>query len=122
MTLVADILMLGGVLAAALYCAVLSRRLRQLTRLDEGMGAAIAALSRQVAEMTHTLEATRNAAAGTAGEIDRATVRAEAAARRVELLLAALGDLPPGDDDTSRDAAPAGRFATCRAVADEAMQ
>lgn len=124
MALVTDILMLGGVLAAALYCMVLSRRLRQLSRLDEGMGAAIAGLSRQVAEMTRTLAVTRAAATGTAGEIDRATARAEAAARRVELLLATLNDLPPPYGREDRDEATAGRVAARRASEspDEAVQ
>lgn len=98
MALVADILMLGGVLAAALYCMVLSRRLRRLSRLDEGMGAAIAALSRQVGEMTRTLEQTRHAAGRAVADLAAATDRAEAAGRRVELLLAALNDLPDRDE------------------------
>lgn len=92
---IADILMLGGVLAAAGYCLVLSRRLRQLARLDRGMGAAIATLSRQVGELTAALEQTRDVADSARSGLDAATARADTARHRLEVLVAAADTAPP---------------------------
>ena len=56
MTLIADILLIAGALGAAFYCFVLSRRLSRFTSLEDGVGGAIAGLSRQVAEMTEAMK------------------------------------------------------------------
>ena len=42
MTMIADILMISGTLAAGFYCYVLSRRLRRFTDLEKGVGGAVA--------------------------------------------------------------------------------
>ncbi|MEM9369678.1 MAG: hypothetical protein AAGA26_00845 [Pseudomonadota bacterium] len=55
MALIADGLLLLAALAASLYCWVLSKRLRRLTQLDKGLGAAITSLSEQVSEMQFAL-------------------------------------------------------------------
>lgn len=97
MELVADILMIAGAGGAAVYCMVLSRRLRRLSTLEGGMGAAIAVLSAQVDEMTRALEKAQSAAGASVGRLEEQTRQAEAAARRMELLMAAQHDLaaPP---------------------------
>lgn len=106
MTMIADILLGAGALGAAVYCLVLSRRLRQLTQLDSGMGGAIAVLSAQVDDMTRTLGRAQDAARDSASSLDSQTRRAEAAVERIEILLATLHDLPePGK------AAPGGKRA-----------
>ena len=90
MELIADALLIAGALGAALYCRTLSRRLGALKDLDSGLGAAIAALSRQVDEMRASLEAAKSVSGDQSREVAQLTARAEMAAGRLELLLASL--------------------------------
>ncbi|MGG7645264.1 hypothetical protein ACQ5SP_10700 [Rhodovulum sp. YNF3179] len=106
MTLIADFLMMAGALAAAFYCLILSRRLRRLNRLDDGLGAAIAVLSQQVGEMTRALERAETAAGASGDALAAQTERAEAAVARLEVLMAALHDLPDADPAPKPDDAP----------------
>jgi hypothetical protein len=62
MQVIADILMTAGAFGAAIYCYVLSNRLKKFTTLESGMGSAIAVLSVQVDDMTRALEGARGAA------------------------------------------------------------
>lgn len=94
MDLIADILLVAGSFGAAVYCYVLSDRLKRFTTLETGMGGAIAVLSAQVDEMTVALEKARGAANGSAESLEALTARGEAVAKRLELLVAALHDLP----------------------------
>lgn len=94
MELIADILLGAGALGAAAYCLVLSRRLAAFTRLESGMGGAIAVLSAQVDDMTRALDRARGAANGSAEALEGRTRRAEQVAERLELLLASMHDLP----------------------------
>lgn len=94
MNLIADVLLSCGAFGAAIYCLVLSARLKKLTALESGMGGAIAVLSVQVDDMTKALNKAGGAATGSAASLDGLATRAEAAAARIELLLAAMYDLP----------------------------
>jgi hypothetical protein len=94
MDLIADMLLVAGSFGAAVYCYVLSSRLKRFTTLETGMGGAIAVLSAQVDDMTVALEQARGAATGSAESLEDLTARGEAVARRLELLVAALHDLP----------------------------
>lgn len=105
MAFLSDILLASGAFAAAIYCLVLSRRLKALTKLDSGMGAAIAVLSVQVDELKAALAGARETAQGMSGRLGAQTERAEAAARRLELLIASLHDLPESDACSTRQAA-----------------
>ena len=97
MNLISDILMSCGAFAAAIYCYVLSARLKKFTALESGMGGAIAVLSAQVDDMTRALDRANGAATGSAAGLEGLTLRAEVVAERVELLLASMHDLPePG--------------------------
>jgi len=98
MEIISDILLISGALAAGLYCVVLSRRLRRFTDLEKGVGGAIAVLSVQVDDMTKTLGAAQVSAIDSAQSLDRLTNRAEGAARRLELLVASMHDIPDGPD------------------------
>ena len=100
MTMIADVLLAAGAFGAAFYCYVLAGRLRRFTTLETGMGGAIAVLSAQVDDMTRLLEQARTAATGSASTLQDLTRRAEDVSARLELLVAALHDLP--------DAAPSG--------------
>lgn len=106
MTLIADILMAAGAFGAAVYCYVLSGRLKKFTALESGMGGAIAVLSAQVDDMTRALDRARGAANGSANSLEALTARGEAVAARLELMMAALHDLPdtdaPAPDDVER--------------------
>ncbi|SLN13172.1 hypothetical protein AQS8620_00172 [Aquimixticola soesokkakensis] len=94
MQFIADILMTAGAIAAGLYCFVLARRLRRFTDLEQGVGGAIAVLSAQVDDMTKTLSSAQTTAAGSAAHLEELTGRSEAVAKRLELLIASMHDLP----------------------------
>lgn len=102
MSLIADILLIAGALGAAFYCFILSRRLSRFTNLENGMGGAVAVLSVQVDEMTRALEQARTQSRGSAETLEKLTTRAEAAAARIELVLASMHDL----EEPRRHAAP----------------
>ena len=94
MEFISDILLLAGSFGAAIYCYVLSTRLKKFTALESGMGGAIAVLSAQVDDMTVALDKARGAANGSAESLEALTARGEAVARKLELLVASLHDLP----------------------------
>ncbi len=102
MAMISDMLLVAGAFAAALYCAVLARRLRRFTDLEHGVGGAVAVLSAQVDDLTHALGRARGAAAESVAQVSEATMRAEAATKRLELLVASLHDL----QDQPRKPAP----------------
>ncbi|MCE6952364.1 hypothetical protein LAZ29_15630 [Cereibacter sphaeroides] len=104
MEFIADILMAGGAFGAALYCYVLSQRLKRFSTLEGGMGSAIAVLSAQVDEMTRALEKARGAAVVSASSLETLTERAEGVAVRLELLLASMHDLPDKPPEPRADA------------------
>lgn len=93
MSLIADILLIAGTLGAAFYCLVLSRRLSRFTNLENGMGGAVAVLSVQVDEMKRALAEAQATAKSSAESLHGMTERAEAAAARIELVLASMHDL-----------------------------
>ena len=103
MDMIADMLMTAATLGAAIYCIVLAKRLRRFTTLETGMGGAIAVLSAQVDDMTRALENARTVAGGSERKLEELTQRADALARRLELLMASMHDLPSprteGDSD-----------------------
>ncbi|WP_128514865.1 hypothetical protein [Tabrizicola thermarum] len=125
MELISDILLMAGSFGAAIYCYVLSTRLKKFTTLETGMGGAIAVLSAQVDDMTVALEKARGAANGSAESLEALTARGEAVARKLELLVASLHDLPepkvtqkPSAADTPEDERRL-RFVRRRAPRDE---
>ena len=94
MAYLSDLLVAAAALGAALYCFILSRRLQALTRLDGGLGSAIALLSAQVDDLSRALRQARDGAESEAAALDAKIARAEAACGRLDLLLASLHDLP----------------------------
>ncbi len=92
--MISDMLLVAGALGAAAYCFVLSRRLRAFARLEGGMGGAIAVMSVQVDDLTRALTTAQATAAQSARSLAEMTDRSEQAARRLELLMASLHDLP----------------------------
>jgi len=113
MNFLSDILLAGAAVGAAVFCLVLSRRLRALTSLDNAMGQAIAVLSGQVDDLSRALKAAQHTSRGAVEKLDKQTQRAEAACRHLELLMASLHDLPTAmakperAAETSADHSPA---------------
>lgn len=101
MQMISDVLLAAGAFGAAIYCYVLALRLKRFSTLESGMGGAIAVLSVQVDDMTRALDRARTAASGSASSLETLNQRAETVAARLEILLAAMHDLP---DDTSSPA------------------
>ena len=94
MAFISDILMSAGAFAAAIYCYVLSGRLKRIQTREGGLGGAIAVLSAQVDDMTRALEKARGAATSSAGNLEGLTRRGEQVAARLELLVASMHDIP----------------------------
>lgn len=93
--LVADGLLIGIAFLAAIYCLTLSKRLAKLSRMDEGVGAAIAGLSRQVDDLKTTLEAAQSASAKAQEDLASLTARAESVGQELGLLVASCHDIDP---------------------------
>lgn len=91
--MIADTLLVAGAAGAAIYCLVLSRRLKKFNNLQDGMGGAVAVLSAQVDDMTRTMEKARKAAGNSSRELTDLTERAEDVSRKLELMLASMHDL-----------------------------
>jgi hypothetical protein len=107
MALIADGLLIAAALTAAAYCMVLARRVQALSSLDRGLGAAIAQLSAQVEGMQEALAQAKRATGASVRDLKTLTARAEMAAGRLELLLAALhenGEARPVDASDRRRA------------------
>ncbi|WP_397541794.1 hypothetical protein [Roseovarius salis] len=101
MDMIADILLVAGAFGAGIYCFVLSRRLSRFNDLEKGVGGAVAVLSAQVDDLTRTLETARKSATDSTGSLESLTERAEDAAKRLELLVASMHDLPETQDKPS---------------------
>jgi hypothetical protein len=94
MELIADILLVAGALGAGFYCFVLARRLRRFNDLENGVGGAVAVLSAQVDDLAKTLEAAQSTASSSTQSLEGLTDRAETVAKRLELMVASMHDLP----------------------------
>ena len=94
MELIADILLVAGALGAGFYCFVLARRLSRFNDLENGVGGAVAVLSAQVDDLTKTLSAAQETASASTETLGELTERAEGVAKRLELLVDSMHDLP----------------------------
>lgn len=104
MAFIADIFLTAGALAAGFYCYVLSRRLQRFTDLEKGVGGAIAVLSVQVDDLSKAIRQAENASAHSANSLAAQSKSADAAAKRLELLMATMHDLPePSEPENTID-------------------
>lgn len=94
MEMIADILLVAGALGAGFYCFILARRLARFNDLEKGVGGAVAVLSAQVDDLTKTLSAAQSTAVASTDSLSGLTGRAEDVAKRLELLVASMHDLP----------------------------
>ncbi|MEP5731460.1 MAG: hypothetical protein ABJL67_19050 [Sulfitobacter sp.] len=99
MELIADIFLAAGALGAGFYCFVLGRRLNRFNDLEKGVGGAVAVLSAQVDDLTKTLEAAQTSAKQSAKTLTDLVDRSEDSARKLELQMASLHDLPEATSD-----------------------
>lgn len=106
MDMIADILLVAGALGAGLYCFVLARRLARFNDLENGVGGAVAVLSAQVDDLTKTLTAAQRTAGESTASLDALTERAESVAKRLELMVASMHDLPESPPAPQAEAAP----------------
>ena len=106
MEMIADILLVAGALGAGFYCFILARRLSRFTDLENGVGGAVAVLSAQVDDLTRTLTAAQDSAGDSTKSLQELTERAEDVARRLELMVASMHDLPQGGKPTAEVAEP----------------
>lgn len=126
---IADILLVAGALGAGFYCFILARRLARFNDLEKGVGGAVAVLSAQVDDLTRALSAAQATADASTHSLDGLTDRAESVAKRLELLVASMHDLPaqqPADragapaPEPERGADAGMKFTRHRAMMDEA--
>ncbi|WP_233544839.1 hypothetical protein [Pseudooceanicola sediminis] len=102
MEMISDILLVAGALGAAFYCFILARRLARFNDLENGVGGAVAVLSAQVDDLTRTLKAAQGAAGEANDSLGQLTERAEGVAKRLELLVASMHDLPDPNANPQR--------------------
>jgi len=106
MEMIADILLVAGALGAGFYCFILAKRLSRFNDLENGVGGAVAVLSAQVDDLTKTLEAAKNTAGASTDSLEGLTDRAEGVAKRLELLVASMHDLPDAHHSNVANPAP----------------
>ena len=101
---ISDILLIAATLGAAVFCLILSRRLTRLSRIDNGLGGAIAVLSAQVDDMSKALAETKSGSEGSATRLEELNADARALLEELELMLSACHDVgqaaPSADDAT----------------------
>ena len=97
MSFASDIFLGAGTIGVIVWCVILARRIGNINDLDKGVGGAIVVLSQQVDDMTRALAAAQSAATQSGTSIREVTERAESVSQRLELLIAALHDLPEED-------------------------
>lgn len=110
MEFIADVLLVAGALGAGFYCFILARRLSRFNDLENGVGGAVAVLSAQVDDLKNTLVAAKSVADSSTESLDGLTDRAEQVAKRLELLVASMHDLPDTPPAPQADPQPEAMF------------
>lgn len=108
MELIADILLVAGALGAGFYCYILARRLSRFNDLETGVGGAVAVLAMQVDDLTKTLQAAQATAGASGTSLEHLTDRAESVAKRLELMVASMHDLPDAASTVPEPKSPLG--------------
>ncbi|MGB3689097.1 MAG: hypothetical protein WBA02_07340 [Jannaschia helgolandensis] len=110
-TFISDVLLVAATLGMALWCRILSQRLKAFNDIDTGLGGTIAALSLQVDDLKASI-ASAAASASAQGDdrariLSAATEKADDRIGRMEMLLASLEDLEEeASDRLLRDPVP----------------
>lgn len=109
LSLISDVLLLAATCGMALWCRVLTKRLKAFNDLDTGLGGTIAALKRQVDDLQTSLATATDNTRDRNVALDEVNARADDRIGRMEMLLTSLEDLeaetadrllvnPPADD------------------------
>jgi hypothetical protein len=108
MELIIDILLVAGSLSAGFYCLILGRRLHRFNDLRDGVGGAVAILSAQVDDLTKSLHAAQQSSLKSSEMLTDLVIRAENAARKLELTMASLHDFEPDQGAIATPSAESG--------------
>ncbi len=87
MSLIADGVLIIACLTTAIYCFVLSRRLRSLSGLDEGIGLQIKQMNVALEEVRAAIKTTRASAKTASDRLSREVAEARLTAQRLNQLL-----------------------------------
>lgn len=91
--LISDILLLAATCGMALWCRILTRRLKAFNDLDTGLGGTIAALTLQVDDLQKSIATATEHASDRGAALDDVNARADDRIGRMEMLLSSLEDL-----------------------------
>lgn len=108
----ADLTLIAATLGAGLFCLILSRRLTRLSRIDNGLGGAIAVLSAQVDDMSKALAETKSGSEGSATRLQELNTEAQTLLEELELMISAchdVGEAPIRTAGSAADATAGGR-------------
>ncbi|MEO9824249.1 MAG: hypothetical protein ABJO29_09490 [Yoonia sp.] len=97
MAFISDILLSAGAFGVAIYCMILSRRLRRFTSLEGDIGKAIKTMSVQISELNLSLRRAQENGNQSVRRLNAGSQRAEEAAKHLELLVASLHSLPSAE-------------------------
>lgn len=99
--LISDLLLLAATLGMAVWCQVLTKRLKAFDSLDTGLGDTIESLSLQVDDLKASLAATTERTDDRDARLRAVNTAADDRIGRMEMLLASLEDL---EADANSDA------------------
>lgn len=85
------------------YCMIISKKLSKFTNLENGMGNAIAIFSAQVDELKTTLERANFSAQKSTTVLQSLLDRAQISEKNLEMMMAALQDIPHYSDDPENE-------------------
>lgn len=94
MAFISDTLFIAGAFCLAIYCLILSRRLTRFGNLESEIGKVITGLSKQIDTLTLSIHKANESGERSVNTLRAETIKAEAAARHLELLVASLHTLP----------------------------
>lgn len=108
--LISDALLLAGTCGMAVWCRILTKRLKEFDDLDTGLGGTIAALSAQAEELKASIRAASEQTSDRGAALEEANARADDRIGRMEMLLASLEDIEAAAaDHILEEPAPAPR-------------
>jgi len=102
MSLISDLFLIAGALAAGFYCFVLSRRLSAFSDAENGVGQVVASLSKQVDDLNNSIKIARVEAGASSDALNVLTTRAEGVAQRLELMVASMHDIPTSEGERAK--------------------
>lgn len=94
-----DIILGFGTALVATYCIIISRKMSEFFRLENGMGNAIAVFSVQVDELKAALEKANIAAYESSYNLQTLVERAQNTEKNLEIMMASLQGIPTHIED-----------------------